>query len=319
MLPAMKLHLDYIPKKPNFSIGHKDIVMLVGSCFAENIGRLLDDFKFNSLINPNGILFNPLSILTCLENILHNKSASDEYILERDNVYYSYFHHSSVSDTKKSALIHKINSVTHSSHDFLKKANILIITFGTAFIYQNKHLNITVTNCHKQPLQNFNKRLLKVEEIVERYSQLITHMKTLNPGLKMIFTVSPVKYLKDGVEENNLSKSTLLLAVHDIVALHPDCFYFPAYELVNDDLRDYRFYKEDLAHPNDQAIAYVWQKFSDCFFNEGTIALNSEIHKLNQALNHRPMSNSPAEINKLKDFIEKQKKAIAKAAPDLIF
>ena len=308
----MKFHLDHTPKKSNFLIDHKSTVLLIGSCFAENIGALLSDFKFKSLVNPNGILFNPISVYNCLNVAIHNKKTDENLLLERDGLFYSYLHHTSFSSQTKKDLVQHLNSVTQHMHQFLKTTNVLIITFGTAFTYWHKQLSHTVANCHKQPATIFDKKLLEVEEIVKTYSTLINDLKTLNPDLKIIFTVSPVKYLKDGIEENNLSKSTLVLGIHKLISVNTNCFYFPAFELVNDDLRDYRFYKEDLAHPNKTAIDYVWKKFSNCYFDSKTLELNHHIEKLNLALNHRQMHENTLETEKLREFIDRQRTLIKK-------
>lgn len=308
----MKFHLNHTPKKSPFYLDHKSTVLLVGSCFAENIGTFLKDHKFKTLVNPDGILFNPLSIYNSLKSTLLDQQINENVILQREGVFYSFLHHSSHSSVSKNELIGQLNAVTHSTHQFLKTTNTLILTFGTAFVYYHKKLSQVVANCQKQPVFTFDKKLLEVEEIISAYSLLIKDLKILNPDLKIIFTVSPVKYLKDGVEENTISKSTLLLSVHKLIALHQNCYYFPAFELINDDLRDYRFYKEDLAHPNQPAIEYIWQKFSECYFNSKTIELNQQIHKLNQALNHRQMQENSTENEKLKAFIAKQRIEIKK-------
>jgi len=315
----MKFHLNYTPEKSPFLIDHTSNLFLIGSCFADNIGSYLKDFKFKTLVNPGGILFNPLSIYNGLISILQNKKTNEHFILERDGIFYSYAHHTSLSAPTKEDLVKKVNSVTEEAFAFLKTSNILILTFGTAFYYYQKALRKTAANCHKQPASLFDKRLLKVEEITKMYSDLISQLKIFNPNLKIIFTVSPVKYLKDGVEKNNLSKSILLLSIHKLVAQHTNSFYFPAFELVNDDLRDYRFYKEDLAHPNDQAVEYIWQKFSDCYFDPKTIELNYQIQKLNLASNHRQMEEKSLENEKLKAFIEKQKIEIKKLNSSIEF
>lgn len=306
----MKFHLSHTPKSPGFHIDHHHKILLIGSCFAENIGNYLRDLKFRTLVNPNGILFNPLSIYNCLDNALHSKKMAQNLVLERDGLFFSYLHHSSFSGTSRSDLVQKLNAQMELTHQFLEKADVLIVTFGTAFVYHHKHLGQTVANCHKQDADIFDKKLLEVSEITETYCTLIRHLKKINPGLKLIFTVSPVKYLRDGIEENSISKSTLLLSINKLVSQHDNCFYFPAYELVTDDLRDYRFYKEDLAHPNQMAIDYAWKKFSDCYFDPKTILLNTQIHKLNQALNHRQMHKNNVEAAKLADYIEKQKQEI---------
>ena len=315
----MQFHLNYIPPKFDFTIDHNSKILLIGSCFSENIGTLLNNYKFKIYSNPNGILFNPQSIHTCLNNITEGNSLDENLILNRDENFYSYLHHTSINGTTALELTSKINSENIKAQQFLKDSNYFIITFGTAFYYQHKKLNASVANCHKQPAANFEKKCLSVSEIIALYSTLIEKLKSFNPKLKIIFTVSPVKYLKDGVVENNLSKSTLILAIHEILKQNHNCYYFPAYELINDDLRDYRFYKEDLAHPNDLAINYVWEKFSNACFNEITIATNTQISKLNLALNHREMNAVGQEQSKLQDYITKQKEELKKINPEINF
>ena len=213
----MKFHLNYIPKKSDFEINHKDPILLIGSCFAENIGEKLVKSKFSTYINPSGILFNPISIYNCVNTILEKKIVDDSFILERDGCYYSYMHHSSFSSESKTELLNIINASVTTSFDFLKKAKVLIITFGSSFVYHHKILNETVANCHKQASSHFEKKMLDVNEVVALYASLLLNLQLLNPKLKVIFTVSPVKYLKDCVEENNLSKSTLRLSINKLV------------------------------------------------------------------------------------------------------
>lgn len=315
----MKFHLNYNPQKFDFEIGHEQNLFLIGSCFSENIGNLLDQHKFKSYSNPSGILFNPASIHQSITDILNLKELSDNFILSRNGLYYSYLHHTSVNASTTKELKENINFQTKKANGLLKKSDVLIITFGTAFFYHHLTSGQVVANCHKQPQQIFEKNLLAVNEIVSAYTGLIKKLQTFNPNLKIIFTVSPVKYLKYGVVENNLSKSTLSVAVHELIKQNKNCYYFPAYELVNDDLRDYRFYKEDLAHPNEMAVNYIWQKFSETCFNESTVALNNQILKLNLALNHRQMSAGSQEQQKLQDFISKQKEEIKKLYPTIEF
>ncbi|MBL7911456.1 MAG: GSCFA domain-containing protein [Bacteroidia bacterium] len=315
----MQFHLNYTPPKFDFDINHKHNLFLIGSCFSENIGALLKQHKFNTSSNPNGILFNPASIHQSLTDILNAKDLSDNFILSRNGLYYSYLHHTSINAPSANELKENVNSQTKKAQAYLKESDVLVITFGTAFFYHHLTTGQVVANCHKQPQQIFEKNLLAVNEIVSAYTGLIKKLQNFNPKLKIIFTVSPVKYLRDGVTENNLSKSTLILSVHELIKQNKKCCYFPAYELVNDDLRDYRFYKEDLAHPNEQAITYVWEKFSDACFNDRTIELNKQIYKLNQALNHREMSSGSQEQQKLQDFIAKQKGELKKLAPEIEF
>jgi hypothetical protein len=314
----MEFHLDYTPPRPDFRIDHDSKIFLIGSCFSENIGNYLNIHKFRTLSNPSGILFNPESIYISLKNILTKKGLDEKHILFRNSLYYSYQHHSSVYDRSKEGLAEKINQMETLSYDFVSTCDTIIITFGNAFIYEHKKLGECVANCHKQPGMDFEKKLLTVNDIVKKYSELFTEIRGINPKARIVLTVSPVKYLKDGVVENNLSKAVLLLAVHQL-AREQNCFYFPSFEIVNDDLRDYRFYKEDLAHPNPLAIDYVWQKFSDCFFSDATKGLNQLIKKLHQAADHRLLNEYSDEADKLTEFIRKQKEEIKKLNPNIQF
>lgn len=315
----MRFHLNFEPKSSEFKLDHSKSCFLIGSCFSDNIGEKLKERKFKIISNPNGNLFNPFSIHTALQHLFQKNEIDSNFFIQRDSMHYSYFHHSSVNANSQKTLIEKIQTIKEESKSFLQSCDYLFITFGTAYYFQLISHNIIVANCHKQASSNFEKRLAKPEDIVKDYQILIKELKSFNPNLKIVFTVSPVKHLKDGIVENTLSKSTLILAIHQLVSEIKDCFYFPAYELVTDDLRDYRFYKEDLAHPNQQAIDYVWEKFSDTFFDAKTLELNHKIHKLQLALNHRKMQENQAESEKLNDFILKQKEEIKKLAPEIEF
>jgi hypothetical protein len=315
----MRFHLDHIPEKQGFEIDHSQRIFLSGSCFSDHIGGLLKDYKFNALTSPSGNLFNPLSIYAGLIHLMEQGPINENLVLEREGLFFSYLHHSSVHAQSKEGLMQQIAASNARATAFLKETDYLILTFGTAFFYHHRQLNTVVANCHKQPQQVFEKKMAELGLIVEHYSRLIEKLQQFNPKLKIIFTVSPVKYLKDGLVENTLSKAALHLAIHQLIKLYRNCFYFPAYELVNDDLRDYRFYKKDLAHPNEQAIDYVWQKFSDCFFSESTRTLNQKLGQLNQAEDHRTLNPGSNEALKLQDFITRQKTEIHKDYPGLSF
>ncbi len=288
----MELHLNYIPAPSLVKISHTDKIVLMGSCFAESIGEKLVENKFNCLVNPNGILFNPSSIAVALHSYIKN----DENIKIGDNngPNFSFDHHGSFSKNTIEELRTEVLTARKQAHQFLKEAKFLIITFGSAYVFRYiKDMQI-VANCHKLPQQDFLKDLLRVDDIVSEYSHLINDLRDFNPELKIIFTISPVKYLRDGIIYNNLSKAILIQSVHQMVSATSNpkstlLNYFPAYELVNDDLRDYRFYKEDMAHPNEQAINYVWGKFTDTYFNTATKNLNVQITELIKATSHRPI------------------------------
>ena len=301
----MQFHLNHTPKKPDFEINHQHKIALIGSCFAENIGELLHENKFNNLLNPNGIIFNPKTILDVIQKSISNTKYNTSQLLKHTNLFYSFLHHSSVNEISENGLEKKINAINHTTCNYLKDADFLILTFGSAFAYYHKQLNIYVANCHKQHTSLFEKKLLQFNELIKDYIQLIYQLQTINPKLKIIFTISPVKYLKDRIEENFISKSTLRIAINEIINQTKNCFYFSAYELITDDLRDYRFYKEDLAHPNQQAIDYIWQKFSETYFSTQTQELNKQLKKLNLAINHRVLKPDKEELIKHQNYILK--------------
>jgi hypothetical protein len=311
----MRFHLNHSPEKPDFEISHQNRLVLIGSCFSENIGALLTASKFQAKVNPSGILFNPSSIYNSLKHALQQHAFDPKYILRRSDEYFSYLHHSSVKAPEPEKLLEKIGHIHSETLENMKSASVLILTFGTAYYYKHLGLGIHVANCHKQPGKVFEKKLLAVDEIVERYTRLSRELLRINPALKIIYTVSPVKYLRDGIVENNISKATLLLSVTRLVQQNQNSYYFPAYELVNDDLRDYRFYKADMAHPNEQAIDYVWQKFSDSYFSDKTKLLNEKISSLNTALNHRTLHHNAKENEKLQKFISELTEEIRKIDP----
>ncbi|HEY0031332.1 MAG TPA: GSCFA domain-containing protein [Bacteroidia bacterium] len=278
----MNFHLQFLitpfPQKINYS--HSSL--FIGSCFAENIAERMQQFKFNTLINPHGILYNPSSIANALRRCKNNAPLEENELFFANECWNSWEHHSCFSDPDKQYCLNEINKAISVSHNAIQNAEWLFITFGSAFVY--KRNGESVGNCHKQPQKEFEKHLLSTAEIVEEYKKLIEELKQLNSKLKIVFTVSPVRYVRDGVVENTLSKARLIDAVHQLTSER--VFYFPAYELVMDDLRDYRFYKEDLVHPNEQAIDYVFEKFSAAAFDEATIALSEKIKEIIQAKAH---------------------------------
>ncbi len=283
----MNFHLNYTPPKSPLEINHHQSILMMGSCFAVSIGEYLKDYKFNCEVNPNGILFNPISIASALQSYRNN--SNENSFVKNNDLFYSLNHHGDFNFKNENELTSAIKSTLQKTHHFLKKSSWLIITFGSAFVYRHIKTNQIVANCHKLSQSEFKKELLKPEDITETYKALISDLKKFNPDLNILFTVSPVKYLRDGLIENNLSKAILIQSVHEIVKSNNNCFYFPAYELVTDDLRDYRFYKEDLAHPNEQAINYVWEKFSETYFSSSTKKINEKIKDILQATQHRPI------------------------------
>ncbi|MEQ9466488.1 MAG: GSCFA domain-containing protein [Ekhidna sp.] len=259
-------------------INLSDPVLLIGSCFSDEIGEKLKSHKFNAFSNPFGTIYNPHSIFKVLEGGLNPKDT-----IESQGVYYHWDAHGSVSglsETDVSALLVQKNQEMNT---FLGNAKWLIIALGTAIVYEYENVGI-VANCHKIPQSKFTKRFLSQKEIIGQFARL--HAK-FNPNLKIIFTVSPVRHIRDGLVENNRSKAILLDSIHQLVEEYKNVHYFPAYEILIDELRDYRFYAEDMIHPSSQAINYIWDTFSQTYFDSNTRSFLSEWVKVKAALNHR--------------------------------
>jgi hypothetical protein len=287
-------------------ITYRDKLLLTGSCFTEHIGNFLMDVKFNVLQNPNGILFDPISVSNSLVSYIQNKQYTEDDLFYLNEAWNSWQHHSRFSSPGKIECLKNINESQQQAHSFLKQCGWLIITLGSAFTYKlttDSPLSSRggaageVANCHKAPAQNFTKHLNTIEEIITAFDTVIHQLFHFNPNLKIIFTISPVRHLRDGVIDNNRSKARLIEAVHHLVNKFDRLYYFPAYELVIDVLRDYRFYDVDLAHPNYAATQFVLEKFSETCFNESTGQLMEEIKKISIAKKHKPF-NPQSELHK---------------------
>lgn len=302
----MQFHLDYKPVVSPEKITHEDQVLLIGSCFSEHIGNGLGDHKFKVDSNPFGIVFNPSSIAKGVTRIVNKNYFTDTDVLEIDGKWISFESHSSISASTKVELLNTLNGIIDAWHVKIKSAKWLVITFGSAYAYRHSEKNTIVANCHKLPHTLFEKQLLESPEIVSELQTLLNLLLQFNAGFKILYTVSPVKHIRDGVVENSLSKSILIQSVHQLVKANTNSVYFPAYEIVTDDLRDYRFYESDMAHPNKQAIDYVWKRFSEVYFNETTNGINEKVLTIQQAYNHRLFDqSSPSSIKFKKGFYEK--------------
>jgi len=295
-----------------FSLDHSNPILLVGSCFSDNIGSKLKRYRFNCSINPFGVLFNPMSILNCLQRIQHKSLFTEDELMEFSGKWLSLDHHSSFSKSSKGECLSFINTNIANNHEYFKDESVLLITFGTAWVYEWEDTERIVGNCHKIPQNRFKKRLLKVDEIVEQYTSFLNLIKENYEGLKVIFTVSPVRHLKDGMRENQVSKSVLHLSVDQLNKAFDNTFYFPSYEILMDDLRDYRFYKSDLLHPNQMAVDYVWERFEDSLFTSETKGVIEELKKIIRGLEHKPFDSNSEEhqlfLKKLADRIQEFEK-----------
>ena len=284
----MDFRLEFDPKPLFQKIAIEDSIMLMGSCFTEHMHEKFYKYKFNALQNPHGVLFNPTSISNAILAYKNLDLVEKESLFLNQGLWNHWSFHSSRSKTYALEAADFMNQNIKAGYNFLKKADWLIITFGSAFVYEiNKHG--VVANCHKIPANKFNKRMLQVDEIVESYGSMINEIKEFNPNLKIIFTVSPVRHSREGFVENNRSKAALILSIDKLVSTYLNCYYFPSYELVIDDLRDYRFYAEDMVHPNYLATQYVWEKFAVSCIDGKSREIFKELDHLNNALKHRPL------------------------------
>ena len=282
----MDFHLEFTPKPFDVKISHQHQLFLAGSCFTEQIGNKLAAHKFRIIDNPNGILFNPISIAKSLVSYIENKKYTEEDLFFHNELWGSWEHHTRFSSVSKTDCLQKINDSQQASFTFLKEADWILITLGSAFVYELENKQV-VANCHKVPTDKFKKRLLSSEEVIATLDTLIDRLNHFNPKLHIIITISPVRHLRDGFVENNRSKATLINAVHHVVDKFEKLFYFPAYELIIDDLRDYRFYAEDMVHPNYAATNYVWEKFVNACIDEPSLLLMKEINTINAAKHHK--------------------------------
>lgn len=278
-----------IPKY-SFDISHNDKCLFVGSCFAENIGNKLAATKIPTSVNPAGILYNPISIRESILNALSDKKYTSDDVFLSGGTWNCFDFHSRFSNVDKDMCIESINSATETLKSQLETANVMFVTFGTAYIYELAETGKIVCNCHKQPEKCFNRRLLKVSEIVDVWSDCIDKIMAKNPNIRIVFTVSPIRHWRDGAHQNQISKSTLHLAINELNAKFGNTFYYPAYEIMMDELRDYRFYAADMVHPSETAVQYIWERFGEKIFSERTNAMIARIGKITAAANHRPLN-----------------------------
>lgn len=278
----------------------------MGSCFAQTIGQKLVDHKFDCLVNPFGTIFNPYSLAKLLEAALFQNPFDQADILEREGLFFHYSSHSDIVAESKDALMEKLLTQRNLVQEYLTKGTHLIVTLGTAWVYESVDSHETVANCHKQPSAKFKKRLLTLEEMKDKLQRLFDSLSVAHPILKIILTVSPVRHIKDGIPENQLSKSLLRVLCHELEKCNDSIAYFPSYEILIDELRDYRFYKNDLIHPSAEAEDYIWEKWKVSNFTNETQQKTSHVQKINQELAHRPLNPKSAAHRKfLSNLLQK--------------
>lgn len=285
-------------KPSEFHIDYSSKMVTLGSCFSENIGSKLKGAYFDIDVNPFGVLFNPISIKQSLELALVGKMFTEHDLFQHNSLWNSFYHSSHFSDTDKDKCLAKINSRLLNFITSIKSIDYLIITFGTAWVYKLSSTANVVSNCHKLPASTFERYRLSAEEIVEQYTDIIHKLQLVNPNIKFIFSVSPVRHWKDGPMENNISKGILLQAIQLLEKEFNNVLYFPAFEIVVDELRDYRFYASDMLHPSELAVDYIFSNFQYAFFQSETASVYNELVQYSKAIHHRPTHIDTPEYDK---------------------
>lgn len=295
----MNLQTPVVLPKASFDVTHRSTMLLFGSCFSENIGSKLVENKFFVNVNPFGVLYNPVSIYNAINRLLDKHEFSKKEFILHNHSYHSFMHHGSFSNSNIDAALCKVNKEFNVAAAQLDMADFLLITFGTAYVFRWNETGEIVGNCHKIPASQFTRERLTVEEITSSWSRLIEKALSSNPNLKILFTVSPIRHFKDGAHNNQLSKSILHLSIDNLMdQFHLNAFYFPAYEIMMDQLRDYRFYTDDMLHPSQLAQDYIWKRFGETHFSEETHSINAQWQRIQQALSHRPYNTDSEEYQK---------------------
>lgn len=289
---SMELQTKVDISRKLLKLTHEDGMVLMGSCFADNIGDKLREAHFDCCVNPFGTLYNPMSVGEALREILRCRryEASDSEVFEKDGVWHSWMHHSRFSAGSVDELLDNINGAISDANGRLLSCRLLVVTLGTSYVYRLRGDGRLVANCHKVRESEFVRGRLSVEDVVDEWLPLLDELHAANPDMKVMFTVSPIRHKRDGLHANQLSKSVLLLAADRLCGERPDmCLYFPAYEIVVDELRDYRFYADDLVHPSAMAVEYIWERFCDAFFDRRTMEKVTEWRKYEAHRRHRPL------------------------------
>lgn len=315
----MDLQTKVIVKPQQQTIGYDAEVVLLGSCFAENIGNKFEYFKFKNLINPFGILFHSKAIETFLWMATQGETYTEADVFAYNDLWHSFDAHSSLSNVSKNTILDTLNTRLLETFNSLKSASHIIITLGTAWVYKLKDLDMVVANCHKVPQREFDKILLSDQEIVQQLKNCVEMVKNTNPDITIIFTVSPVRHVKDGIVENNRSKAHLLTAVHEVVESNASLFYFPSYEIMMDELRDYRFYDSDMIHPSSLAIDLIWEKFVTTWVSKKATDTMWKVEEIQKALAHKPFNPKSEKHQHFLQKLESKKKDMLQRYPFMNF
>lgn len=306
-------------RQSNNLIDYNSKVLLVGSCFSENIGDKLNYFKFQKDINPFGILFHPKAIETLIFNAVNQKVYSEKDIFFYNEEWHCFDAHSKLSNISKDDLINQLNKQLSLTTKQLNNSSHIIFTLGTAWIYNFIETNSVVTNCHKVPQKQFRKELMTVDSVLKSLKSTVKLIKSKNPEASIIFTVSPVRHIKDGFVENTQSKAHLIAAIHQIINEDNNICYFPSYEIMMDELRDYRFYTEDMIHPNQIAINYIWEKFQSVWISDEASKAMEKINDIQKGLNHKPFNSNSSSHQQFLQNLEFKIKELQSKFPNISF
>lgn len=289
----MKLQTQIPLQKAHYQMDYSSQILLLGSCFVENMGRKLNHFKFPSLQNPFGILFHTIAIENLVSKAVRQESYSEADIFFLNDRWHCFDAHSDLCDASQKHLIKNLNDGLSATREQLSKSTHIFITLGTSWVYRNITNGNIVANCHKMPQKKFSKELLSIDEITDSLQKTIDHIRSVNENAQVIFTVSPVRHLKDGFIENQRSKAHLISAIHqtmEILNHAPRTSYFFSYEVMMDELRDYRFYKSDMVHPNDLAVDYIWEKFIEVWISKECYGTMAQVEAIQKGLEHKPFN-----------------------------
>lgn len=304
----------------DFQIDYQSDLLLLGSCFAENIGRKLDYYKFKNKVNPFGIVFNAVSLEKLVDRSVHQKHFTEEDVFHHNDLWHCFEVHSELSHPNKEIFLNTLNQLLDSTHAYIARISHCLITLGTSWVYRFKESNEIVANCHKVPQKSFTKELLSVAQNVTSLQNIVSLIQSINPKVKFVFTVSPVRHIKDGFFENNVSKSHLFAALYQAFDFkNPTFDYFPSYEIVMDELRDYRFYDRDLLHPNAVAIDYIWECFSKMYFNESTLLTLKEIETVQKGLHHKSFTPESEAHQKFLSNLQEKINTLVNKLPHISF
>ena len=306
-----------LPEYP-FKLDHQMPVLLMGSCFTENVGRQLERYLLPVCTNPFGVTYNPLSVKKNLEALMQKKAYKEDELNLHNDLWFSFDHYTGFSSHDREVALDQINRSFHEAKEFLKNAGILILTWGTSWVYRYKETGQVVCNCHKIPAKEFTRTQLTTREIIAAYEDLLPQLFEFNKSLKIIHTVSPVRHWKDGAHGNQLSKASLLLAGDALQKRFPEqFFYFPSYEIVMDELRDYRFYAKDMIHTSDQTTVYIWEKFQQVLIHGSSIEIIKELEPLLRMKEHRPRNSNAESQSNMENQLQDQVKKLKKKYPEL--